>query len=156
MKLHHLALLLSISMSSASHAQDLVAGLLGSSLSPASVPNLDVLSTGLPVNDLVGGLTPLALETVNSALPTVNQLLGSDLVGSVLPVLTDLTSSVGASALPMAIDLVNSATPQLNVLLGSGLLGGGIPLVGGDLTSGLLPIAIELLNTTVPVLPGVL
>jgi len=153
MKAHHLALLLALSMSSASQAQ--VVGLLGGGLSTGGMPSLNLLSAGLPIDGLLGGVTPLALDGVGTTLPVLGQLLSNDLVGGLLPVVTDLTSTVAASAVPVVIELVNTLTPQLGSLLGSGAFGGGLPLVP-DLAGELVPVVITLVNTSSPVLAGVL
>ncbi|MBB5187542.1 MULTISPECIES: hypothetical protein [Zhongshania] len=150
MKKHCVALTLLLSISAVSHAQDLLSGALGP-LSGSAIPSLNLLDAGLPTSAILGGLTPLAIDTVNTALPLVNSVLVST-----LPLVTDLSSSVLAGLGPVAIDGVNTALPLLNGVLASGLLDAGIPLVGGDLTAGLLPIAIDLVNTAVPVLATVL
>jgi hypothetical protein len=150
MKKHCVALTLLLSISAVSYAQDLLSGALGP-LSGSAIPSLNLLDPGLPTSAILGGLTPLAIDTVNTALPLVNSVLVST-----LPLVTDLSSGVLAGLGPVAIDGVNTALPLLNGVLASGLLDAGIPLVGGDLTAGLLPIAIDLVNTAVPVLATVL
>lgn len=150
MKKHFVALTLLLSISTVSHAQDLLSGALGP-LSGSAIPSLNLLDTGLPTAAILGGLTPLAIDSVNTALPLVNSVLVST-----LPSVTGLSSSVLAGFGPVAIDTVNTALPLLNSVLASGLLDAGIPLVDGDLTAGLLPVAIDLVNAAAPVLATVL
>jgi len=156
MKVKYFALAVGMSMSGVSYSQDLVSGLLGNTLSLGGGSGLNLLGSGLPTATLLGGVTPVALDLVNSALPIVNGLVANDLVGGgVLPVLTGLTSTVGGMALPLVIETANTAVPMLDPIVGSGALSGGIPIVS-DLAGGLLPVAIDLLNTASPILGNVL
>ncbi|WP_373089642.1 hypothetical protein [Zhongshania sp.] len=156
MKKHFVALTLFLSMSAVSQAQDLLSGALSGPLGGSAIPPLNLLGAGLPTAAISGGITPLAIDLVNTALPLVNSVLVSSGLVSTIPSVTGLSSSILAGLGPVASDTVNTALPLVNGVLASGLLDAGIPLVSGDLTAGLLPIVVNVVNTAAPVLANIL
>ena len=151
MKAHNLTLILILSMSSASHAQDLLGGIGGLPVGAPSLPALNLLEGGLPTADLLGSVTPLAFDLVNTALPMANQLP----LNATLPVLTGLGGPLLGSVTPLAIDAVNATLPTVNQLP----LGTLLPIVTG-LTSpvlgNVLPGGIDVINTAAPILGNAL
>tara|TARA_R110001592_G_scaffold6045_8_gene32815 strand:+ start:2038 stop:2580 length:543 start_codon:yes stop_codon:yes gene_type:complete len=108
------------------------------------------------LTSVVGEVLPQVLGLVDqTVLPLVNGLLGDNqLLGGLTTVTSDLLGPVVSSVLPTAIQVVDQVVPVLDGLTASASVSS---LPTGDLLGGILPVVLDLTNSTIiPLLDGVL
>ncbi|MEX1666868.1 hypothetical protein [Zhongshania arctica] len=119
------------------------------------LPSLSGGSGLTSLTSVVGEVLPQVLDLVDqTVLPLVNGLLGGNqLLGGLTPVTSDLLGSVVSSGLPVVIQVVGQAVPVLDGVTASG---SASSLPTGDLLGGILPVVLDLTNSTIiPLLGGV-